>query len=277
MSIFDQVSGPVDESPEMGHEEEAAEQFENQEESYEEDVYEEQEEVQPDAEETDPEEDGHSEQLLAGKYKSVQDLEEAYRSLQREFTKQRMVEKTQPQQPPQQPIQSQPQEIDFNDPNSIINAINQDPMGTIAKIAQQTYQQARTVETQEQQFMRGVDEVSAQYADHLKTEDDMNLYFGKVSEVCRELGVNPKTPPARVLKMAAQELWGNPGQETVKQAYEKAKAEARKEAAETRRQKAGLSAPASAKPQEKPKTPEDLVADSIVNAGKRGGLFGRTF
>lgn len=269
---------PGAESPDNGHEEvmaaeqhsEQVEQYEQEEEQFEE---EQQEELHTEEEEADPNA-GHSEKLYAGKYKSPEDMENAYLELQRQFTKQRMAEKQQPTPPPQQQSIQQDEQLDMNDPGSLIDAINRDPMGTIAKIAQMTYQQARTVETQEQAFNRGMDEVVNMYSEQLHSPENQDAYFGKVAEICREMGVNTTKPSPRILKMAAQELWGNTQRQTNAELYQRAKTAAREEIEQSRRTKTGLSAPKGAKVQEVPKTPEELVREGILAASRRGGMFG---
>lgn len=271
MSIFEPNSTPADESPDIGHEEEAAEQYEDQD-AYEESTDEfEQGDQQAEEEDADPE-DGHSEKtLLAGKYKNVDELVNGYKNLERAFHTQR----NQPKQSPQQPIeqQEQPNIPNLSDPDEIIRSINQDPVGTIARIAQMAYQQARTVETKEQQFESGLAEIGEKYREHIKSDEDLGAFYGKVAEISQELGTNPRTPSPRILRMAAQDLWGD-NQPKISQAYQQGKEAQRRQSEEARRAKAGLGAPMGAKPKETPKTPEDEIADRIVAAGSRKGIFG---
>jgi hypothetical protein len=266
MSIFEPNSTPADESPEIGHEEEAAEQYEDQDLS--EEI--EQDNVQTEEEESDPDAGHSEEQLLAGKYKNVDELVNGYKNLERAFHTQR----NQPKQPQQQPIEQQePSVPNLSDPDDIIAAINRDPVGTIAQIAQMAYQQARTTESKEQQFESGLAEIGEKYREYIKSDEDLGTFYGKVAEISRELGVNPRSPSPRILRMAAQDLWGD-NQPKISQAYKQGKEAARKEQEEARRSKAGLGAPVGARPKETPKTPEDEIADRIVSAGTRKGIFG---
>lgn len=217
---------------------------------------------------------GQSEELFWGKFKTPEDAQKAYENLQREYTKMRMEQKSANQQQPQQEQIQQQHELNLNDPSSIIDAINQDPAGTIAKIAQMTYQQARTVETAQQQFNRGLNEVAETYGEYLQNDDNQAAYFGKVDEICREMGVSANNPSPRILKMAAQELFGMPGQQTINKVYEQAKQKTRAELEASRRQKTGLSAPTGAKQTPAPKTPEELIREGIIAASRTGGMFG---
>lgn len=258
MSIFGEDTIPAFESPEQGHEEEAAveTETEQQDETTDETVNTEQD--------ADP--DGHSDELLAGKYKSVDELVKGYKNLETQFHKGRQQPLTQ---------QQQPQETaeDFND--RVYNAFNKDPAGTINYLVQQQLQQALAPIHQERQLgslTKNIEPIANEYT-QLHTDEGAEQFFSKVREIADDLG-NPeliKNPSQRVLRMAAAELWGS---ESKAQIFDKAKEQGRKEAEDIRRNKLGVAVSVTKKPNETPKTEADLIRDSIRAAGNRGGLFG---
>lgn len=253
MSMFDETT-PEAESPDTGHEEVEAVEAETQEET---------EEVQTEEETVSEEE--HTEELYAGKYKSVEDLVKGYKNLEKSFHESRQ----------QKPQREQPQQI-YQEENEIqrdavIRMLNDDPIGTINFFVGQATAPLQQ-ERETQQLTRNFENITKEYRDIIKSDEDIKGLFDKVNEIAQEVG-NPnlaKNPSARVLKMAAMELWGD-SKATL---YEKAKKAGRDEAEAARRAKVGLSAPAGAKPKDTPKTPEEMIADSIVSAGTRKGIFG---
>lgn len=276
MPFIEEDTTPVTESPEQGHEEETAVEFEEGEdhgtvhesESAETKTSEEVETDHDDPEQGDPSpEQGHEEseegELLAGKYKSQDDLVKAYKELERKFHESR-------QQPPAKTQQTTGDADE--DPNEVVaRAFAEDPMGTIqyfVERAMQPVQEQREAET----LTKNMESITKAYGKQLSSEDGMNAYFEKIGELAKELG-NPalvKNPPTRVLKMAAEELWGTESRQSV---YNKAKAKGREEAENTRQSKKGLNAPNQTKKQETPKSAADQIKESIMNAGG-GGLFG---
>lgn len=259
MSIFGQ-STPVDFTPELDTVEETAE-LESHEEQYEEPEIEEQPEEQADSE---PEQ---SEELIAGKFKTQEDMVKAYKNLERQFHDSR-----------QKPAAQTPAPQSYDgDPNeAILDALNRDPIGTLNYFVQQGVQQALAPLQEERSTDRltaNIDKVAQDYK-QVYTEGGMTELFAKIGEIAQEFG-NPSmvnSPTPRVLRMAAEELWGK---QSMSQVYQQALQQGRQQAEESRRAKAGLSAPGNAKPKETPKSEADHIADSIVNAGRRGGLFGR--
>lgn len=267
MSIFE-PSTPVETSPE-GQEVETAE-----EQSFEEEIEQEQEIHEEDYESADEESDEEEaplenegqEQLIAGKFKSQDDLVKAYKNLEREFHKSRQ----QPSQP-QQPIQQQPQQ-DINE--LFWTQFQQDPFGTMNQFVNAMVEQ-RTAGLYEQQQTQTVSQHFQSLSNEfpqLATEQGMSEFANKIFEVAEELG-NPNlaaNPSPRIMKLAAMEAFGD----SKASLYKKAKQQGRMEAENARRAKQGLSAPKQTKPKQVEKSPEELIADSIVSAGSRRGLFG---
>lgn len=267
MTIFN-PSTPADESPELGHEEEAAETFENEqeEEQFDEAVEGEHEEHTEDGE---PSEEEHGDQLLAGKYKSVEDLVSGYKNLERQFHQSRQQQQT--QQVPQQ-FQQQEQPMDYNE--VFWEQFRENPLSTMQYLIDNAVN-SRTAPIYEQRqnevMARNIQDVAKEYA-QVNSEEGMSQLFGRVQEIAQELG-NPQlatNPTPRILRMAAQEAFGD----TKAQLYQKAKQAGRTEAENARRTKQGLPSTQTAKKQEQQKTEEDLVRESIRNAGRRGGIFG---
>lgn len=272
MSIFD--STPVTESPETGHEEETAE-VEMQEETAEIAGEEETtEEISDETVESDPNE-GHSEELLAGKYKSVDDLVKGYKELHKQFTQARMQNSQTQQQPIQQQTAQQQQQYD-KDPNEIIwDALQRDPMGTLNYLIENAVQQRTAPLIEEREvntFTRNFEPVAKQYAHQFSQEGAMDSYIAKVHEIADEFG-RPElkqNPTPRMMKMAAEELWGD----SKAAIYQKGVQDARQQQDAARRAKQGVAVQTSKKPQTQPKSEEDLIREGILNAGVRRGIFG---
>lgn len=280
MSIFDEgfaIPAPS-ESPATGHEEDPAADHEdpyadNQDDDLDETDPEEETEEDPDEEETDPEEDGNSDpKLLAGKYKTVDELVNGYQNLQREFTKSRQPQgQQQPAtQTPVQPVGTPEQSQQFHE------LFQQNPLGTIQYLIENAVA-ARTAPINEQRetdvLTKNIESISKEYK-QVGTADGMKQLFGKVAEIAQDLG-NPnlaKNPTARVLRLAATEAFGDSKQAV----YNKAKQEGRKEAEAARAAKKGLPAArtGSAKPKvnnEQQLSPEDEIRQGILAANGRGG------
>jgi hypothetical protein len=257
-------STPVETSPE-GQEVEAAEeqveevQQEEQEELEEQELEDQEEELEDDEESPDEGQD----ELIAGKFKSQDDLVNAYKNLEKEFHKSR-------QQPNQQTQQQQ-----TDNPNEVFwNAFQQDPFGTMQYLVNSAVQES-TAPIYEQQatnsLAKNIENLSNDYQ-QVNTEEGLHSLFDKIHEISEELG-NPNlvnNPSKRILRMAAEEAFGD----SKAALYKKAKQKGKEEAEMTRKSKQGLSGPSGTKPKQTEKSPEELIADSIVGAGSRGGLFG---
>lgn len=286
MGMFD--STPVIESP-QGQEEMTAEptQTETEEQITEPVEQQEEHEVQEESleEETTEQEEAPSDEeqgdLIAGKFKSTDDLVKSYKELEKKFHQNRQQDsKPQSQQQTQQP-QIQPQD-DLNavfqdyweqNPAGVMQYAMQQMMDQRMKEMQEQYINPLREERQTEVLANDIGELSGQYG-QLMTEDGLGSLFNQVQEIAAEIG-NPdlaKNPTKRVLRMAAGELWGEPSKAAM---YQKGKDEARQASEQTRRQKQALATKTTKKPKETPKTEEQIIQDRILNAGYRsGGIFG---
>ena len=272
MDIFQPSTTPEPTSPEgqevEGAELESQQPEESQEQLEGQETHEGNEETDQNDDEQSPPEDGQDE-LILGKFKSVEDMAKAYRNLEKQFTKNRMQQKPEPQ--------AQQQTGQLEDPNEVFwNAFQNDPLGTIQYLAGHVVQQqtAPIIEQrQTERVLQDLDKLSQEYQ-QVATPDGLQQWKQKMIEIAEEDFGNPSladNPSPRLMKLAAQELWGD----SKAALYQKAKQKGREEAEQARRAKQGLSAPSGAKPKETPKSAEEQIADSIVNAGRRGGIFGR--
>lgn len=113
--------------------------------------------------------------------------------------------------------------------------------------------------------------ITADYPD-IATDIGMQLLASKVSEIAQEIG-NPameQYPTKRILQMAAQEIWGD----NKAKLYQSAKAKGKQEALDNIKAKQGVNTTISKKQNDQPKSPEDIIRENIVNAGRSGGIFG---
>lgn len=284
MSIFESSTIP-ESSPEVtGQEQEGTEvQQETQ------DQAQETTEVESGADAAEETEETPSEEAEQGVQQQF-DYEKAYRELRSDYTRktQRLAELErhyqQFQQPPQQQMgQGQPNMEQLR--AQLEEGLQNDPVGTVARLADAIA--AQKVETIKQEFQRMVNplyetQIQQQYNQNMNTlaqtypelrsEEGYQAFLNALNNIAHEIG-NPNivsNPPLRVLKMAAQEIFGDRGTKL----YQKAKAKGKQEALETIKAKQGLSAPVGTKPKEQPKSIEDQIADAIVAAGRSGGIFG---
>lgn len=283
MSIFEPSTTP-DESPETtGQEEAGAEATQGTEQQEQETEQAESATDTAQKEEQSPSQEEQGEESEGPEL----DYQKAYQELRREFTRksQELAElKRQTQPPAQQPGQGQ--QINQEALTSQFwEDFQRDPVNTLFRFAdvvadQRVKQYQKQVEqlitpiyeTQATQtFAKNMDGLAKAYPD-LRTQEGYAKFSQRVNEIAQEVG-NPNlvyNPPKRVLDMAAREIFGDSGTRL----YQKAKAQGKEEAMNTIRTKQGLNAPAGAKPKEQPKSIEEQIADSIVNAGRRGGIFG---
>lgn len=268
--MFEQETSTTEEiSPNEGQEMESAEETEQF------DQQDEQQDTEVDNEET-PEESNDDEgqgELIAGKFKSQNELVKAYKNLEREFHKSRQ----QPQQDQyqQQQFQQQTMQQQIQDPNSQFwDLFQQDPISTMNFFINNAVQeQTKPIyETQAtQQLANNISQLSGQY-DQVNTEDGLNQLFDKIGEISEELG-NPsilENPSPRILRMAAQEAFGD----QTAQLYQQAKQKGKEEAENNRKAKQGLTGPSGTKPKQNEKTPEEQLAEMIINSGRSGSMFG---
>lgn len=151
----------------------------------------------------------------------------------------------------------------------------QDPMGTLDAYYQYRSQQDLAPILQERQtaaLHSNVAAVAKEYPE-VATQEGIKILFDTVSQIATEEYARPElinNPTQRLLRMAAAEAFGA---KTAK-IYAEAKQKGKQEALDSIKQKQGLSAQTGKKQQDQPKSLEDQLADSIVNAGRKGGIFG---
>lgn len=219
--------------------------------------------------------------LILGKFKTQDDLANAYINLQREFSK-RNSQPTGQQQPPARQQTTVPGQTGMPEQSEQFwEMFQQNPLGTMQYLIDNAVA-ARTapIEEQRQMDMLGANmqQIAKQYK-QVATPEGMQQLFGKVAEIVQEIG-NPqlaKNPTARILRMAASEAFGDSGQAI----YNKAKEEGRRQAEESRRAKKGLPTASGGKkggPAGKggeQKSEADLIREGIVAAGRSsGGILG---
>jgi len=225
--------------------------------------------------EQEDEDNSNKGDLILGKFKTQDDLANAYLNLQREFTKSRQPQSQQPAQP-----QTTAQQLGTPEQAALFKQqFEQNPLGVMQYLIDNAVA-ARTAPIHEQRqtdiLTKHISEVAKEYK-QVGTEEGMKQLFGKVAEIAEELG-NPnlcKNPTARVLRMAAAEAFGD----TKQAVYDKAKQAGRKEAEAARAAKKGLPAArtgAKAKAtSEQPLSEEDSIRQGILAAGRGGrGLLG---
>jgi hypothetical protein len=272
--IFGGETIPVPGSSPEGHDELAAVET-NEEEQVEGEEQLEQDGEEADEQDSDVDEEGdqseHSGQLLAGKYKTTDELVRAYKELERKFHGERQGGGQ--KQPQQQPAPQDGQQ----DPNQAFWAAFRDnPMGTIQALVQHaaTQQVAPLIEERQTETLgRHFDTLAKEYR-QLTTEEGMQQFATAIRDVAAELG-NPdlaRNPTPRMLRMAAMEAFGD----SKAKAYQLGKEAGRQESEQTRAAKQGLGAKSGARPAKGGEpTPEQAIKEAILAAGKSGGgIFG---
>lgn len=225
-------------------------------------------------EEGAPPQDGQGEGLILGKFKTQEDLAKAYQNLQREHTKTRMQQSGGQQPPAQQ--QSPAQQDGQPDIQQLFwERFKTDPIGAVQAIATFAAQQQTAPIFEERRtatLAQSFETISKEYR-QVQTPEGLTQLRGKVQEIATELG-RPDladNPTPRILRMAAEEAFGS----TKASAYQRGKQAGRQESEQTRQSKQGLGAPGGARrQQEAEKTPEQLMKEGILEAGKGMGLFG---
>lgn len=287
MGIFEPSTTPAESPVITGQEEVGAE--ENQE--MQDKAQEPEKKAEAGADEVQNEEDSPSgEESEQGEEAQPFDYEKAYRELRKDYTRkaQKLAEYERQQQPPaQQPGQGQqPQATMEQLRQQLEEQFTMDPVGTMLRVADAIANQRMSEYQQEvhqlvnplyekdvqAEYRSNMENLAGTYAE-LKTEEGYELFLATLNNVAHEIGDPQKLlarPPMRLLKMAAQEAFGDRADKL----YQKAKAKGKEEALNTIRTKQGLSAPTGTKPKEQPKSIEEQIADSIVSAGRRGGIFG---
>jgi len=210
--------------------------------------------------------------LYAGRYKSVEELENAYKNLQSfstkvaqelaNYKKQQSQQNEQLPQQSQQFQQNQQVQTQFDEINrAFIMSFQQNPVGTIQQLIQHATQQVVQPLAKEMEIKTGIAELSTKYPDFPKLAP-------KTIEVLRNM----------------PDLWNIPN--TLEVAYKLAKADyteqaitqarnsSQQQAITTTQQKQSLFNEAQSPRQTtgQTKTPEQMIKESILNAGG-GGLF----
>lgn len=226
------------------------------------------EEVEYEDEDESSEQEQDESPLIAGKFKSQDDLVNAYKNLEKQFTQSRQTKQFETQQPVQQTQQSQE---DFNE--RFFDDFQQNPLGVISYFVNNAVAQVtQPIKDKEQDIALGndIDKLSKNYK-QIQSEEGMTSLFNKAREIAFEMGNENLAKSSRVLSMAAQEVFGDSKADV----YKKAKQEGKQEAEETRRTKQEMSTiTSSKKPVERAKTAEELAIESIMGASKRNGIFG---
>jgi hypothetical protein len=203
----------------------------------------------------------------------------AYNELRKDYTRKSQelanYRRQQPQQMQQNPA---PQQGQGASNDAFWQDMSSDPLGTISKITQQNAMliaQQYVAPIYEERAMsalgKNLESIGKDYP-QIADPKAMQTLFNKVSEIAQEVG-NPQLaqyPSPRILKLAAQELYGK----NTAKVYQQAKKAGQEEALNNIRQKQGLSVNAGVKPQQANKTIEEQIADNIVSAGRKGGIFG---
>jgi hypothetical protein len=282
--IFGDETIPVySESPE-GHDEETAVETENEEDfDNDQDVdSEDEQESEDNADTTDSDadedqEEEHSEELLAGKYKTPEDLVKGYKELERQFHQSRSSGGQQQQPANQTAVVQQPgeqtQQPDLN--NVFWERFRDNPLATMEAVIGHIVND-RTApifeERRSQSLSSHISNIAKSYP-QVGTEEGLKQLVDKVREFADEVG-NPdllRNPTDKIMRFAAREAFGD----TVSKAFEKGKAAGRSESERTRQSKQGLGAKGGAKKQSAPaKTEEQEMVDNILAAGRGGGIFG---
>ena len=284
MSIFEPATIQT-ESPEMGQDEVATAEAQEMQDTAQEPIEETQ--VEAGADEAQEVEEQPSDDTEQGN-ESQLNYEVAYRELRRDYTRKAQelaeLKRGQVQSPAQQVAgQGQPDMSALTD--QFWEEFQRDPVNVLFRFADsvadqrlQNYQQqveqmvAPIYESQAAQAYAKNMESIAKIHPELRTPEGYQQFNEKVHEIVNEVG-NPNliyNTPKRILDMAAKELFGDTGARL----YQKAKAQGKEEALNAIRTKQGLSTQTGTKPKEQPVSLEDQVANSIVGAGRKGGIFG---
>ena len=217
-----------------------------------------------------PDDPGQGEELLAGKFKTQDELAKGYLELQKKFTQTAMQAKQQPnQQTTQQPDNADMEEVFWNQ-------FQTNPLATMQYLIDNVVSQKTapiTAREQEAALGRLMDPIAKEFK-QVRTEEGMNQLFEKIGEIATEMG-NPQlahNPSPRILRLAAQELYGD-GKAAM---FKNAKEAGRQEAEEARRNKQSVSVNVNSKKksQEAPKSAADMIKEGIFSSGNNGSIFG---
>ena len=197
---------------------------------------------------------------LAGKFKSVDDLVKGYKNLEKAFHQSRQPQQQNNSQQ-QQPVKSQ-QEVS----DAIFQAMTEDPASVIQYFVQQALAPIQQ-EKADMQLQNNLQELSKDYSE-ISDEKGLTDMFIKAKEIAFELGNPNLSESKRILKMACQELYPKSTSKLVKQV----KNETQKEILENMKSKQSVNTNNNMKQSKQnngSKTPEELIIEGIFNAGRK--------
>lgn len=262
-SIFGNEAIPAEESSaEVEHEEAAAADTEE--------VNEDLDNQDLDQEESSSEQSEQGETLLAGKFKTPDELAKSYLELQKKFTQ----TSQQAKQPNHQGSEQQAGDADMEE--VFWNQFQQNPLSTMRYLMDNVIaarMEPITAKEQATELGRMMDPIAKEFK-QVRTEEGMNQLFAKIGEIAVEMG-NPQlanNPSPRILRLAAQELYGDGKAALINSAQE-----AGREAAEAlRRNKQNVNINTNSKkaPQAAPKSAADTIKEGILSSGNSGSIFG---
>ena len=211
-------------------------------------------------EEVEVEDNSTTDEKLAGKFKSVDDLVKGYKNLEKAFHQSRQPQQQNNSQQ-QQPVKSQ-QEVS----DAIFQAMTEDPASVIQYFVQQALAPIQQ-EKADMQLQNNLQELSKDYSE-ISDEKGLTDMFIKAKEIAFELGNPNLSESKRILKMACQELYPKSTSKLVKQV----KNETQKEILENMKTKQNVNTNNNMKQSKQnngSKTPEELIIEGIFNAGRK--------
>ena len=211
-------------------------------------------------EEVEVEDNSTTDEKLAGKFKSVDDLVKGYKNLEKAFHQSRQPQQQNNSQQ-QQPVKSQ-QEVS----DAIFQAMTEDPASVIQYFVQQALAPIQQ-EKADMQLQNNLQELSKDYSE-ISDEKGLADMFIKAKEIAFELGNPNLSESKRILKMACQELYPKSTSKLVKQV----KNETQKEILENMKSKQSVNTNNNMKQSKQnngSKTPEELIIEGIFNAGRK--------
>ena len=211
-------------------------------------------------EEVEVEDNSTTNEKLAGKFKSVDDLVKGYKNLEKAFNQSRQPQQQNNSQQ-QQPVKSQ-QEVS----DAIFQAMTEDPASVIQYFVQQALAPIQQ-EKADMQLQNNLQELSKDYSE-ISDEKGLADMFIKAKEIAFELGNPNLSESKRILKMACQELYPKSTSKLVKQV----KNETQKEILENMKTKQNVNTNNNMKQSKQnngSKTPEELIIEGIFNAGRK--------
>ena len=217
-------------------------------------------EEQDNSTEEEVEDNSTTNEKLAGKFKSVDDLVKGYKNLEKAFNQSRQPQQQNNSQQ-QQPVKSQ-QEVS----DAIFQAMTEDPASVIQYFVQQALAPIQQ-EKADMQLQNNLQELSKDYSE-ISDEKGLADMFIKAKEIAFELGNPNLSESKRILKMACQELYPKSTSKLVKQV----KNETQKEILENMKSKQSVNTNNNMKQSKQnngSKTPEELIIEGIFNAGRK--------